>query len=842
MSKKELTAAQQALKEEILGKLSRNFGRTLEDATPAHIYKAAALTVRDKIVTKWTEYRRKQRKLQNKEIFYLSFEFLMGRALGNNLLNIGVTEDYEAVLESMGLSLKEISAQERDAGLGNGGLGRLAACFIDSLTTLNLPAFGCSIRYEYGLFKQRIVDGEQVEMYDDWLIDGDMWEIARPEEQQIVRFGGSVNMVTGDDGRMYPEYVGTTDVIGIPYDMPISGYDAKLVNTLRLWSAKAKSDIQAEFDTFSSGYHVKAVEEKAMAEAISKVLYPEDNNEQGKELRLRQQYFFVSCTLQWILARFKRHHGRDLSRLADFVAVHINDTHPAIAIPELMRLLMDQEGMSWDQAWEICTKVFAYTNHTVLSEALEKWPMELIQRMLPRIWMILEEINRRLQEKLIVTYGYDWGKINYMAVIAHGYVSMANLCLCCCHKVNGVSELHTEILKKDIFNDYYNLEPEKFTAITNGITYRRWLRLANPQLSELITATIGEGWEKDPMLLEKLVPYAEDEAFQKKFQAVKLEKKKELAAYIKEHNGIDIDPNSIFDVHVKRLHEYKRQLLNILHVIYLYDQVKKNPDMDIVPHTFIFGAKAARAYTRAKLIIKLINDVAKVVNNDPDIKGKIKVVFVENYGVSLAQMIIPAAEVSEQISTAGLEASGTGNMKFMANGALTCGTMDGANVEMSQCVGTENMFIFGMSSDEVEKAKRFESATSQEIYASNPRIRRVLDLLINGTFNSENYYYDIYQSLVFGDKNVTDKYMVIRDFESYVEAQKRIDKEYRDQKTWTKKAILNVAKSGFFSSDRTIEEYNDKIWHLNKYEGEKEVTAEVKKAPAKKTTAKKASK
>ena len=844
MSKKELTAAQLALKEEILTKLSRNFGRTLEDATPAHIYKATALTVRDRIVTKWTEYRRAQRKLQNKEIFYLSFEFLMGRAFGNNLLNTGLTEDYEAVLEDMGFSLAEAASQERDAGLGNGGLGRLAACFIDSLATLNLPAFGCSIRYEYGLFKQRIVDGEQVEMYDDWLVDGNMWEIACPEEQQMVRFGGQVNMVTGNDGRMYPEYTGTTDVIGIPYDMPISGYDAKLVNTLRLWSARAKSDIQAEFDTFSSGYHVKAVEEKAMAEAISKVLYPEDNNDQGKELRLRQQYFFVSCTLQWILKRFKRHHGNDLSNLADFVAVHINDTHPAIAIPELMRLLMDQEGMSWDQAWEICTKVFAYTNHTVLSEALEKWPMELIQRMLPRIWMILEEINRRLQEKLIVTYGYDWGKINYMAVIAHGYVSMANLCLCCCHKVNGVSELHTEILKKDIFNDYYNLEPEKFTAITNGITYRRWLRLANPQLSKLITETIGEGWEKDPTLLEKLVPYADDAAFQKKFQAVKLEKKKELAAYIKEHNGIDIDPNSIFDVHVKRLHEYKRQLLNILHVIYLYDQVKKNPDMDIVPHTFIFGAKAARAYTRAKLIIKLINDVAKVVNNDPDIKGKIKVVFVENYGVTLAQMIIPAAEISEQISTAGLEASGTGNMKFMANGALTVGTMDGANVEMSQCVGTENMFIFGMSSDEVEKAKRYEWASSQEIYATNPRIRRVLDLLINGTFNSENYYYDIYQSLVFGDKSVTDKYMVIRDFESYVEAQKRIDTEYRDAKTWTKKAILNVAMSGFFSSDRTIEEYNDKIWHLKKYEPKTEAKAtpkkaetkvEAKKAPGKKT-------
>jgi starch phosphorylase len=819
MSSVELTAAQQALKDEILGKLSRHFGRTLEDATAAHIYKATALTVRDRIVTQWTNYRRAQRKIQNKELFYLSFEFLMGRALGNNLLNTGLTEDYEAVLNSMGHSLAEISSKENDAGLGNGGLGRLAACFIDSLTTLNLPAFGCSIRYEYGLFKQRIVDGEQVEMYDEWLKDGDVWEIARPEEQQLVRFGGKVNMIAGKDGKMHPEYTNTSDVIGIPYDMPISGYDAKLVNTLRLWSAKASIDAEEEFSTFSSGDHVKAVEDRAIAEAISKVLYPEDNNQQGKELRLRQQYFFVSCTIQWIISRFKRHHGPDVSRLADYVAIHINDTHPAIAIPELMRVLMDQEGMGWDQAWEICQKVFAYTNHTIMSEALEKWPMELVQRLLPRIWMILEEMNRRLIENLIVAYGYDWGKINYMSIIAYGYVSMANLCLACCHKVNGVSQLHTEILKKEVFNDYYKLNPDKFIAITNGITYRRWLRLANPQLSSLITKTIGEGWEKNPALLEKLVPYADDAAFQKEFRNVKLEKKKELAAYIKEHNGIDVDPNSIFDVQVKRLHEYKRQLLNVLHIIYLYDTLKKNPNADIVPHTFIFGAKAARAYKRAKLIIKLINDVADVVNNDPDIKGKIKVVFIENYGVSLAQMIIPAADISEQISTAGLEASGTGNMKFMANGALTCGTMDGANVEMSECVGKENMFIFGMTSDEVAKAKRFETASSQEIYASNPEIRRVLDLLINGTFNSENYFYDLYQSLVFGDRSVSDNYMVIRDFESYVEIQRKIDAEYRDEKTWTKKAILNVAKSGFFSSDRTIEEYNDKIWHLTPYTG-----------------------
>lgn len=819
MSNAELTASQRALRDDILGKLSRHYGRTLEDATPSHIYKATALTVRDAIATRWTNYRRTQRKIQNKELFYLSFEFLMGRALGNNLLNIGLTEDYEAVLKSLGYSLAEISSQERDAGLGNGGLGRLAACFIDSLTTLEYPAFGCSIRYEYGLFKQKIVDGEQVEMYDDWLSDGHVWEIPRPEEDQLVRFGGKVNMISGPDGKMHPEYIDTTDVIGVPYDMPIVGYNAKIVNTLRLWEARAKSNIQTEFSTFSSGQYVKAVEDQAIAEAISKVLYPEDNNQQGKELRLRQQYFFVSCTIQWIISRFKRHHGPDVSRLADYIAIHINDTHPAIAIPELMRVLMDQEGMGWDQAWDICRHVFAYTNHTIMSEALEKWPMELIQRLLPRIWMILEEMNRRLIENLIVAYGYDWGKINYMSIIAYGYVNMANLCLACCHKVNGVSKLHTEILKKEVFNDYYKLHPDKFVAITNGITYRRWLRLANPQLSELITETIGEGWEKNSEMLDKLTPYAYDKKFKEKFKAVKLEKKKELAAYIKAHNNIEIDPNSIFDVQVKRLHEYKRQLLNVLHIVYLYDKLKKNPDLDIVPHTFIFGAKAARAYKRAKLIIKLINDVAEVVNNDPAIKGKIKVVFIENYGVSLAQMIIPAAEISEQISTAGLEASGTGNMKFMANGALTCGTMDGANVEMSECVGKENMFIFGMTSEEVAAAKRFETSSSQEIYATNPEIRRVLDLLINGTFNAENYYYDLYQSLVFGDRSVSDTYMVIRDFESYVEIHKKIDAEYRDQDAWLTKAVLNVAKSGFFSSDRTIEEYNDKIWRLKKYTG-----------------------
>ncbi len=815
---KALTPAQQQIKEDIIGKLSRHYGRTIEDATKSHIYKATALTVRDTIMKRWTEYRRSQRTAQRKELFYLSFEFLMGRSLGNNLLNVGLTEDYEAVLQSMGCSLDEIASQESDAGLGNGGLGRLAACFLDSLAALNLPAFGCSIRYEYGLFKQKIIDGQQVETPDNWLEDGTVWEIPRPEEQQVVHFGGHIK-TDYVNGKMKVIYEDTTDVLGIPYDVPIAGYNANLVNTLRLWSARAKNDLNMTY--FSGGDYVKAVEEKALAEALSKVLYPEDNHQEGKQLRLRQQYFFVSCTLQWIISRFKRHHkGEGLEKLADYITIHINDTHPALAIPELMRILMDDEGMGWDEAWAITTRVFAYTNHTVLAEALEKWPVEMFQRLLPRIWMIVEEMNRRLQNHLLSIYGEDWGKINYMAIVAQGYVSMANMCLASCYKVNGVSELHTDILKKDVFRDYYNLFPDKFVAITNGITFRRWLRLANPELSALISSKIGDGWITDASELEGIAKYADDPEFQESFRAVKLEKKKELAAYIKAHNGIDVDPESIFDVQVKRLHEYKRQLMNILHVLYLYDKLKRDKSFDMVPHTFIFGAKASPGYKRAKLIIRLINDVAALVDNDPEIGGRLKVVFIENYGVTLAQKIIPAAEISEQISTAGKEASGTGNMKFMANGALTIGTLDGANVEMLRCVGEDNIFIFGMTSAEVSNALRFGGKSSQDIYASSPDVRRVIDMLIDGTVNPSDHhlYYDLYQSLVFGERGMVDNYMVVRDFLSYCEIHRKAELQYRDKTLWTRKAILNVAHSGFFSSDRTIKEYNDKIWHLSAVE------------------------
>lgn len=814
---KELTASQQKIKDEIIGKLNRHYGRTLDDATKEHIYKATALTVRDRMMEKWTAYRRQQRTAQRKELFYLSFEFLMGRSLGNNLLNAGLTEDYDKVLRSMGCSLEEISSQERDAGLGNGGLGRLAACFLDSLATLEYPAFGCSIRYEYGLFKQLIVDGEQVETPDNWLEDGSVWEVARPEEQVTVRFGGKVNTEMTDRG-MKVSYSDTTDVIGIPYDVPIIGYNAKIVNTLRLWSASSKKDL--DMTSFADGDYLQAVEEKALAEVLSKVLYPEDNHREGKALRLRQQYFFVSCTIQWIISRFKRHHqGMDLDRLPDYIAIHINDTHPAIAIPELMRVLMDNEGMGWDQAWDIVCRVFAYTNHTIMAEALEKWPMDMFQTLLPRIYMIVDEMNRRLVNDLHSRYGDDWGKINYMSIIAYNYISMANLCLATCHKVNGVSALHTEILKNDVFRDYNNLMPDKFVSITNGITYRRWLKLANPGLSELITSKIGDKWIKEAKELEKLLPFADKADFRKTFKEIKRQNKVALAEYIKEHNHVEVDPDSIFDVQVKRLHEYKRQLLNVLHILYLYDKLKNDPSFDMYPHTFIFGAKASPGYTRAKLIIRLINDVAALVNNDPQINGKIKVVFIENYGVSLAQKIIPAADISEQISTAGKEASGTGNMKFMANGALTIGTLDGANVEMLQCVGDDNIFIFGMKTPEVNHELQYDQNSAQSIYAANAEVHRVIDMLIDGTVNPANprLYYDLYQSLIFGDHGKADAYMVVRDFEAYCAIHRVAEQQYKNEDLWVKKAIINVAKSGFFSSDRTIHEYNDKIWHLKQY-------------------------
>ena len=812
----QLTKKQQSILEEIKGKVMRHFGKQLEDATENMMYKACALTVRDEIMQRWQDSHAAVKKQKAKKLYYLSSEFLMGRLMGANMLNLAMTDDYVKVFKYIGMDINTVEDQEYDAGLGNGGLGRLAACFLDSLTTLDLPAYGSTIRYEYGLFRQKIIDGYQFEQPDSWLDNGYVWEVQRPEEQVEVRFGGTVH-TDWNDGQFSFRYENSHTVLAVPYDVPVCGYDSKIINKLRLWSAKAATDINMKF--FNEGQYNRAIEEKEMAEVISKVLYPEDNHPEGKELRLRQQYFLVSATIQWILRDFKHFYGDNWDMFPEKIAIHINDTHPTLAIPELMRALMDDEKMGWEEAWDITTKTFAYTNHTVLSEALEKWPMSIFEPLLPRISMIIWEINRRLLERLNTVYPGDQGKIDYMAIITKdNQVSMANLCLAVCHAVNGVSKLHTKILTDDIFADYYRIDPSRFHAITNGITFRRWIMYCNPELTGLICDTIGSDWLSDASKLSALEKYAENDDFCAKFAAIKRQSKVDLAAYIKEHNGIEVDVDSIFDIQAKRLHEYKRQLLSVLHIMYLANRIIDNYDDNIVPRTFIFAAKASPGYKRAKLIIKLINSVADWVNNDSRIGGKIKVVFIENYGVTLAEKIMTAADVSEQISTAGKEASGTGNMKFMLNGAVTIGTFDGANVEMSEQVGIENMYIFGLRNEEVAGKYQLGSAEAQSIYAQNMPLKHVLDQLIDGTLEPQkpHIFKDIYQSLLFGDYGFADPYMVMRDFDSYAEAQEAMSKDFLNKKLWNKKAVLNTARSGFFSSDRTISEYNDKIWHLKK--------------------------
>ena len=813
---KKLTPQQEALKSDIIGKVNRHFGKILEEATPHMIYAACALTVRDRIMEKWAVSHQEVKKEGSKKLYYLSFEFLMGRLLCTNILNLMQTEDYKAVLEDLGYSLEEVAELENDAGLGNGGLGRLAACFIDSLTTLDLPAYGCTLRYEYGLFRQKIVDGYQTELPDSWLEYGNAWEVARPEEAVKVTFGGDVH-TTWENGSMKISYSNERSVIAMPYDVPLCGYDSKVVNKLRLWSAKSATDF--DMRAFNQGDYVRAMEEKELAEVISKVLYPEDNHTEGKELRLKQQYFLVSATLQWILKEFEMRNGEDWDLLPEKVVIHINDTHPTIAIPEMMRLLMDEKGLGWDEAWEIVTHVFAYTNHTVMSEALEKWPQDMFRRILPRLYMILEEMNRRLMERLEAFYPGDSAKHRYMAILADNQVSMANTCLASCFAVNGVSKLHTDILKNDIFKDYYLMDKDRFHAITNGITFRRWIANCNPALTKLIDDTIGEGWLKDADKLSKLADYAEDPVFQKKFDAIKNANKKMVADYILEHNGIKVDPNSIFDIQCKRLHEYKRQMMNVLHILAEYNRILSDKAYaeSYYPKTYIFGAKAAPGYKRAKLIIKLINSVGELINNDERINDKIKVVFVENYGVSIAEKLVTAADVSEQISTAGKEASGTGNMKFMLNGAVTVGTMDGANVEMYEQVGDDNIYIFGLRSDEVAARERIPGGDEvKNIYATNAVLRHALEQLIDGSIVPENtnLFMDLYNTLLFGDYGYPDTYMVLRDFEDYMKTQEQISKDYQDRSKWIAKQIMNTAMSGYFSSDRTIREYNDQIWHL----------------------------
>ena len=741
----------------------------------------------------------------------------MGRALGNNLINLTAYKQVQEALDEMGLNLNLLEDQERDPALGNGGLGRLAACFLDSLATLGYPAYGCGIRYKYGMFKQQIRDGYQVEVPDNWLKHGYPFELKRPEYAKEVKFGGYVaqeyDEATGRVNFVQKDY---QSVNAIPYDMPIVGYDNDVVNTLTIWDAEAIQDFS--LDSFDKGDYHKAVEQENLAKTIVEVLYPNDNHYEGKELRLKQQYFFISASVQRAVAKYKKHHD-DITKLYEKVTFQLNDTHPTVAVPELMRILMDVEGLGWDEAWEITTKTCAYTNHTIMAEALEKWPVDLFSRLLPRIYQIVEEINRRFLIQVREQYPGDEEKIRQMAVIYDGQVHMARLAIVGGYSVNGVAQLHTEMLKKQTLKDFYEMSPEKFNNKTNGITQRRFLLHGNPLLADWVTEYAGNGWITDLPKIEKIAELADDTQAQKEFMEIKYKNKVRLAKYIKEHNGIDVDPNSIFDVQVKRLHEYKRQFMNILHIMYLYDRLKKNPDMPFYPRTFIFGAKASAGYERAKAIIKLINSVGDVVNNDPTIKGKIKVVFIEDYRVSNAELIFAAADVSEQISTASKEASGTGNMKFMLNGALTLGTMDGANVEIVEEVGAENAFIFGMSAQEVINYEQNGGYYPMDIFNNDPEIRRVLMQLVNGYYSPKNpeLFREIYDSLLnTNSSDRADTYFILKDFRSYAEAQEKVDKAYRDRAWWTKAAMLNVACSGKFTSDRTIQEYVDDIWHLDK--------------------------
>ena len=792
------------------------YRKTLEEATQEQIFQAVSYTVKDVIIDNWLKSQKAYEKQDPKIVYYMSMEFLMGRALGNNLINLGAYGEVKEALEELGLDINCIEDQEPDPALGNGGLGRLAACFLDSLATLNYCAYGCGIRYRYGMFKQEIRDGYQVEAPDNWLKNGYPFELRRPEYAKEVHFGGYVR-VEWDPVKNENKFIheGYQAVKAVPYDMPITGYNNDVVNTLRIWDAEPIVDFN--LDSFDKGDYHNAVEQENLARTIVEVLYPNDNHMAGKELRLKQQYFFVSASLQAAIAKYKKTHD-DITKLHEKVVFQMNDTHPTVAVAELMRILMDQEGLGWDQAWDITTKCCAYTNHTIMSEALEKWPIELFSRLLPRVYQIIEEINRRFILEIQQKYPGNFEKIKKMAIIYDGQVKMAHLAIVAGYSVNGVARLHTEILKNQELKDFYEMMPEKFNNKTNGITQRRFLAHGNPLLADWVTDKIGPDWITDLSQLSKLKVYADDEKALQEFMTIKFKNKERLAKYILEHNGVEVDPHSIFDIQVKRLHEYKRQLLNILHVIYLYNQIKAHPEMDFYPRTFIFGAKASAAYARAKKIIKLINCVADVVNNDASINGKLKVVFIENYRVSNAEIIFAAADVSEQISTASKEASGTGNMKFMLNGAPTLGTMDGANVEIVQEVGEENAFIFGMSSDQIINYENNGGYDPDFIYNTDPEIRQVLMQLINGTFSSDTEMFrDIYNSLL-DKRNMPrpDQYFILGDFRSYAEAQKRVEAAYKDEKRWAKMALLNTACSGKFTSDRTIQEYVDDIWHLDK--------------------------
>ena len=807
----------EAFKEMVRENVKTLYRKTVDEASQQQIFQAVSYALKDAIIDDWLSTQAAYKKSGAKTVYYMSMEFLMGRALGNNLINMTVYDEVREALDELGFDLNIIEDQEPDAALGNGGLGRLAACFLDSLATLNYPAYGCGIRYRYGMFKQKIKDGYQVETPDNWLKDGNPFEIRRDEYAKEVRFGGKVRFEhdaeTGRDKFIQEDF---ESVLAIPYDMPIVGYNNHVVNTLRIWDAKAITDFQ--LDSFDRGDYHKAVEQENLAKTIVEVLYPNDNHYAGKELRLKQQYFFISASLQEIIAKYKREHS-DIKKLYEKVVIQMNDTHPTVAVPELMHLLIDQEGLTWEEAWDVTTKTCAYTNHTIMAEALEKWPIDLFSRLLPRIYQIVQEIDRRFVDEVRAKYPGNEEKVKKMAILWDGQVRMANMAIIAGFSVNGVARLHTEILKNEQLRDFYEMMPEKFNNKTNGITQRRFLAHGNPLLSDWITGHIGDGWKTDLSQIAKLKPLAEDEQARKEFMQIKYQNKVRLAKYIKEHNGIDVDPRSIFDVQVKRLHEYKRQLLNVLHVMYLYNQIKEHPEMSFYPRTFIFGAKAAAGYLRAKETIKLINSVADVVNNDRSINGKLKVVFIEDYRVSNAELIFAAADVSEQISTASKEASGTGNMKFMLNGAPTLGTMDGANVEIVEEVGIENAFIFGLSSEEVINYENHGGYNPTDIYFNDWELKRVIDQLMDGTYahGDHNMYKNLYNSLL--NTQCTDKadtYFILKDFRSYADAQKRVEEAYRDTDRWAKMAMLNTACCGKFTSDRTIEEYVNDIWKLEK--------------------------
>ena len=806
----------ETFKKEVVENVKYLYRKTMDEASEQEIFQAVSYVVKDVIIDQWLATQQEFDKADPKIVYYMSMEFLMGRALGNNLINLTVYNEVKEALEEMGINLNAIEDQEPDPALGNGGLGRLAACFMESLATLGYPAYGCGIRYHYGMFRQKIENGYQVEEPDNWLQNGYPFELKRPEYNFEVKFGGYVRAEAQPDGRTRFVQEGYQSVKAIPYDMPIVGYNNNVVNTLMIWDAEPMECF--ELDSFDKGDYHRAIEQQNLAKNLVEVLYPNDNHIAGKELRLKQQYFFVSASLQRAIARFKKNHP-DIHMLPEKAVFQMNDTHPTVAVAELMRILLDEEGLEWDDAWNITTKCCAYTNHTIMAEALEKWPIEIFSRLLPRIYQIVEEINRRFVLEIQQKYPGDNHKVEKMAIIYDGQVKMAHLAICAGYSVNGVAALHTEILKKQELKDFYEMFPEKFNNKTNGITQRRFLMHGDPLLADWVTKYVGKDWITDLSRIKRLEFYADDEKVQQEFLNIKYQNKLRLASYIEEHNGIEVNPRSIFDVQVKRLHEYKRQLLNILHVMYLYNELKEHPDMEFIPRTFIFGAKAAAGYRNAKLTIKLINSVADVINNDKSINGKIKVVFIEDYKVSNTEIIFAAADVSEQISTASKEASGTGNMKFMLNGALTIGTMDGANVEMAEEVGKENMFIFGMSSDEVIAHEQKRDYDPMQIFNNDQDVRKVLMQLINGFYspNDPELFRDLYNSLLNTQcTQYADTYFILADFRSYVEAQKKINAAYADEKEWARKAILNIAASGKFSSDRTIQEYVDDIWHLNK--------------------------